>query len=460
MRAFVDRLAELETLRREYERDEASFVVVYGRRRVGKTTLLVEFLKEKRSLYFLSTEESEAQNRAAFKNLVADFTDDTLLRNASVERWDDLFDRLTQGNSERLVIVIDEFQYLGKANAAFPSIFQRIWDTVLSKRNVMVVLCGSLISLMLAQTLSYESPLYGRRTAQIRMGQIPFSYYGEFFDDLSKRDLVERYSVTGGVPKYIELFKDKADVLDAIQANVLNRNSFLYDEANFLLQKEVGEVGTYFSLIKAIAAGNRKLGAMASVLEVKQTSLSKYLKTLVDLDILEREVPATELRPEKSKKGLYRIKDNYLLFWFRYVFPNLGLLESGHSDVVMSRIRANFIDGHVGYVYESVCCEKVWEAAAKGRWPFTPAKVGRWWGIRDVEIDLVAVDASGEGIVFGECKFWKGPVGVNVLRDLERKAAVVPHKAEQIGYALFSIEGFTDELRSLAAGRADVLLME
>ncbi len=458
MKAFVDRTQELAALQREYERDAASLVVVYGRRRVGKTALLVEFMKNKRALYFLATEESESQNRAAFKNLVAEFVDDDLLRNASVDRWDDLFDRVAGSSGERTVVVIDEFQYLGKSNAAFPSIFQRIWDTVLSKRNVMVVLCGSLITMMVGQTLSYQSPLYGRRTAQLRMGQIPFSYYGDFFEGVSERKLVELYSVTGGVPKYIELFEHTEDVFAAIEQNVLNRSSFLYDEANFLLQKEVGEVGTYFSIIKAIAAGNRKLGSIAGLLGVKQTSLSMYLKTLIDLDILEREVPVTELQPEKSKKGLYRIKDHYLRFWFRYVFPNLGFLESGHAEAVMKKIRENFVDGHVSYVYESVCREKVWEASAEGRWPFVPARVGRWWNGKNVEIDLVAFDEPGANIALCECKFWKAPVGANVLRDLEQKAPAISWEAKRTWFVLFSVEGFTEELERIAAERDDVLL--
>ena len=171
----------------------------------------------------------------------------------------------------------------------------------------MVILCGSLISMMESQTLNYASPLYGRRTGQIRLKQIPFSFYSEFFPGKSRRELVEFYAVTGGVPKYIELFRDADDIYAAIEQNVLQRSSFLYDEPNFLLRNEVAEVGSYFSIIKAIAAGNRKLGSIASVLEQKQSNLSKYLKTLIDLDILEREVPVTEEAPEKSKRGLYKI---------------------------------------------------------------------------------------------------------------------------------------------------------
>lgn len=458
MTRFIDRKTEMAALEREYRRGGASLVVVYGRRRVGKTMLLVEFMKDKRAFYFLATEESEAQNRTSFKNLVADFVDDSLLRNASVDNWDDLFARLTKEDGERIVIVMDEFQYLGKANAAFPSVFQRIWDTILKDRNVMVVLCGSLITMMVDQALSYSSPLYGRRTAQLRMTQLPFSCYREFFGEKSERELVELYSVTGGIPKYIELFEDAPDIYDAIARNILDRSSFLYDEPNFLLQKEVGDIGSYFSIIKAIAAGNRKLGKIAGALEVKQTSLTKYLKTLADLDLVEREVPVTETNPQKSKRGLYRIKDNFLLFWFRFVFPSLGLIESGHPDAVLKKIEEGFVDGHAAYVYEQVCREKIWQLYASGTWPFAPCRVGRWWGVNDVEIDLVAI-SDADDVAFGECKFWKGPVGINVLRELEAKSVAVPRSGSgNTWYALFSIGGFTDELQQTAASREDVLL--
>ena len=151
--------------------------------------------------------------------------------------------------------------------------------------------------MMESQTLSYSSPLYGRRTGQIRLKQIPFRDYHGFFPDKSRQELIAYYSVTGGVPKYAELFEEADDIYQAIHKNVLSRSSFLYDEPNFLLQREVSEVGSYFSIIREIAAGNRKLGKIASALEIKQTGLTRYLKTLMDLDIIKREVPITEENP-------------------------------------------------------------------------------------------------------------------------------------------------------------------
>ena len=460
MKQFVDRELEMETLQNEYERDGSALVVLYGRRRVGKTTLISEFIKDKKALFFLASEEAEAQNRNAFKEKVAEFIDSDLLRSADIKSWDVLFKTIMDTPFDsKPVIVLDEFQYLGKANTAFPSIFQRIWEEVLKDKSVMVILCGSLISMMESQTLAYGSPLYGRRTAQIRLKQIPFGYYHEFFPNKSRRELIEMYAVTGGVPKYIELFSESKDIYSAIQKCVLNRSGYLYDEPHFLLQQEVSEVGSYFSIIKAIAAGNSKLSAISSILEIKSTSLTKYLKTLIDLDILEREVPITEENPEKSKKGLYKIKDNYLRFWFAFVYPNMSFIESGHSRIVMNKIRSSLVKNHIAFVYEDVCKERMWDLNGEGAWPFNFTKIGRYWDSRD-EIDIVALDPEGKNLILGECKYWTEPVGVSVLRALEAKTDSVAWERDnrKVWYVLFSASGFTNELIKEAESRTDLVL--
>lgn len=461
MKTFIDRQEELDSLEKEYERAGSSLVVLYGRRRVGKTALANKFIENRQAVYFLATEENETQNRIAFKNVVAEQTGNELLKSANIDGWDLIFKVWADTVcSEKKLMVIDEFQYLGKANSAFPSIFQRIWDTILKDKNVMVILCGSLISMMESQTLAYSSPLYGRRTGQIKLRQIPFRHYHEFFPGKSEKELIEYYAITGGIPKYIELFYDFEDIYTAVENNVLLKSSFLYDEPNFLLRREVSEVGSYFSVIKAIAAGNQKLSKIAMVLELKQTGLTKYLKTLIDLDILEREVPVTEDNPERNKRGLYKIRDNFMLFWFKFIFPNLSYIESGHPELVMKKIRANLVDAHISYVYEDICMEKMWELNAGGTWDFHFDKVGRWWN-QNTEIDIVALDQTDHHIIFGECKYWTNKVGIDVLRDLERKAERVEwNKDGRINhFILFSVSGFTDELVELSQIRKDLILM-
>ena len=464
MEKFVDREKELNFLNSEYEKKESSLVIIYGRRRIGKTSLIKEFKKNKDTIYFLATEESELQNIQLLKNIVAENLKNNLLLDTSVQKWETVFKEIAKTKLERKkLIVIDEFQYLGKSNPAFPSIFQKIWDEILKEKNVMVILCGSLIHMMEAQTLNYNSPLYGRRTGQIKLKEIPFKNYKKFFNsNLTEKKLIEKYAVTGGVPKYIESFTARKSIYDEIQENILNKQSYLYEEPLFLLQNEVLEVGNYFSIIKSIASGNRKLGNIASNLSVSPTSLSKYLQTLINLDILEREVPVTEKNSEKSKKGQYKIKDNFIAFWFQFIYPNKAFLEMGQEQVVLNKIKKNFIDNNVSFVYEDVCREKMWELNAEGKLGMSFDKLGRWWN-QDQEIDIVGVDTTGEDIIFGECKYYTNKqMDAKVFYELQSKAKLVDWKKEKRKetYILFSISGYTEELKEIAKKRNDLILVD
>lgn len=459
MEQFVDRELEIRTLEKEYAKKESALVVVYGRRRVGKTTLLSEFIKGKKALYFLATQEAEALNRSAFREKAAAFTGNDLLAEISVDKWDTIFKAIVSRNwEEKPVLIIDEFQYLGKANPAFPSVFQRVWDELLMQSGVMVILCGSLISMMVSQTLAYNSPLYGRRTAQIRLKQIPFRYYREFCPGLSRKEQIERYAVTGGVPKYIESFSDCTDIFAGIEEKILNRTGYLYEEPHFLLQQEVTEVGGYFSVLRAIAFGRSKLSEIASFMETKATDLTRTLKTLIELDLVRREVPVTEENPEKSKKGLYRITDYYIRFWFTMIYPNQGDIEQGNTAYVLEKIKKSLVRSHTAFVYEDICRE---ELAARKDLPCHFPKIGRYWD-KNTEIDIVAVNDEESVILFGECKYWSGCVDVDVFYQLQEKAGRVPwHKGSRKElYCIFSMSGFSPRLLELAADRDDLILSE
>lgn len=460
MSKFINRVDEMNILNNEYSRDGASFVVIYGRRRVGKTTLINHFCEDKNALYFLATEESEKENRNALKELVSQKYGNELLASASLDSWTPIFKIIAEESQKgRIILVIDEFQYLCKANKSFASVMQKVWDEILSKADIMLILCGSLINMMTSQVLNYASPLYGRRTAQIKLKQISFSHYHEFDEAFSIDEQIRHYAVTGGVPKYIELFSKKKDVFVSIKENILSSGAFLYAEPEFLLQKEVSEIGSYFSVLKTIASGNRKLGNIAGALDVSQSNLTTYLKTLIDLDILERAVPITEENPEKSKMGLYRIKDNFLTFWFKFVYPNRGLLESGQTKYVEEKIKKHFIDSHVAFVYEDICREAVWNLLSDS---LSFNRVGRWWGSKDVEIDIVAYDSMGTDILFGECKYSNLKKGFNVLNDLQQKALAVNwnRDSRRESYVIYSKSGFTAELLEYADQHDNIYLKQ
>jgi len=459
MKRFINRERELKALNEQYAAEGASFMIIYGRRRVGKTTLIKEFLKDKKAFYFLAEEESEAISRKRFAQLIASYTGQDYINKMVLEDWHELFDFLKNYNpDEKKIIIIDELPYMVNANPAFPSTLQWVWDEWFQHQNVMFILCGSLINMMEKYTLNYSSPLYGRRTGQIKMKQIDFMHYDKFYEDMPYRDLVEHYAVTGGVPKYIELIDRRKKLFDEIERLLLSPDGLLFEEPEFLLRREVDEIGSYFAIIKSIAAGNHKPGKISADISVKQTSLPKYLKTLIDMDILEREVPVTENNPEKSKMSLYQIKDNFLRFWFRFVYPERGRLELGQSDYVLERIKANFIDNHVAHIYETVCRSELWRLAIAGEVQFN--KLGRWWNSK-AEIDIVALDSSGDDIVFAECKYNNKPMDADVFYALLEKKELVPWKKgkRKEKFVLFSISGFTGRLRDLASEREDLLLV-
>jgi len=459
MKRFINRDRELNSLNEQYAADGASFVVVYGRRRVGKTTLIREFISDKPALYFHTSEESDTENRKEFARSLAEFTGNKRDGAVTYENWYDVVSVFSEYECEaKKIIVIDELPYLVRSNTAIPSILQKIWDTDLQHKNIMLILCGSLIHMMEQYTLNYGSPLYGRRTGQIKVKQIDFQYYSEFYNDLSYRDLIEHYAVTGGIPRYIELFAGKGNLFSKIERSILEKDSMLYEEPEFLLKHEVEEIGNYMSIVKSIASGNHRLSKIGADIGIKQTSLPKYLKTLMDLDILEREVPITESNPERRKTSLYQVKDNFLRFWFNFVYKERARLELNQIDSVMARIKTNFIDNHVAFIYENVCRSELWRLNKEKVLSFS--KLGRWWNSKE-EIDIVAIDENGKNIIFSECKYCKKPMDVDVFYDLQRKKNFVSWNDgnRQEMFVLFSISNFSSRLTELASTRKDLILV-
>lgn len=451
---FIDRKREMSTLEKEYNR-ENSFVVLYGRRRTGKTTLIKEFIKDKNTFYFFADKQNESLQINRFKNQLAEHFKDEFLKKIEINDWDTIFDYfINKIGDEKFVLVIDEFQYLCLMNKGFSSAFQRIYDEKIADKNVMVILCGSLISMMYSEVLSYDSPLYGRRTAQIKLQPISFEYYKEFFDNKSKRELIEFYSITGGIPKYILEFDRNRNPLWNIENNIFNKDNFLYSEPKFLLQEEINDLSRYFSILNSIALGNTKLSSICSHLGLNSSSMTSYITKLIDLDILEKEVPVTE-NIENGKKGLYKIKDNYLKFWFSYVYPYQSYLEIENLSYPLEKIKNEF-NLWVSKIYEDLARETILN---NSEIPFPIKKLGRWWNNNE-EIDIVGL--GDNEIIFGECKWSSKKVGLSVLLSLKEKSKSVKwnNSSRKEYFILFSKEGFSDDLISLSKKDKTIILSE
>lgn len=463
---FIGRKREMEKLESEYSRD-SSFVVIYGRRRVGKTTLIKEFLKNKTAFYFLATEEIESQSMKRLAGVVARTTKNRLLQNATFTDWLDLFQVIADYEPEKKkVLVIDEFPYLVKTNSAFPSVLQNAWDEILKDNNLMLILSGSLIGMMQKHALSYDSPLYGRRTSQMRLAPLPFTdIYA--VQNLSFTESVEQYAVTGGVPKYLEFFEDGRELTEQIKDAVLSKNGFLYEEPFFLLKSESMTAVNYFSIIKAIADGNHKIGKIAGVLGIESSKLTPYLSTLSDLGFVEKRTPVTEKNPEKSRKGLYFIADNFIRFWFRYVYPYKGELELDNMQIVLEEMKKDFETKFVAFAYEDICKDIFANLCKRGVVDFVPSRIGAYWlndYTGDTEIDVMAVDNQNKRIFAGECKYHRNPVDASVYYALKEKALDAgeirkSYQGYDVIYGIFSKSGFTQRMLDVTRETSNLVLV-
>lgn len=463
---FIGRKREMEKLESEYSRD-SSFVVIYGRRRVGKTTLIKEFLKNKTAFYFLATEEIESQSMKRLAGVVARTTKNRLLQNATFTDWLDLFQVIADYEPEKKkVLVIDEFPYLVKTNSAFPSVLQNAWDEILKDNNVMLILSGSLIGMMQKHALSYDSPLYGRRTSQMRLAPLPFTdIYA--VQNLSFTESVEQYAVTGGVPKYLEFFEDGRELTEQIKDAVLSKNGFLYEEPFFLLKSESMTAVNYFSIIKAIADGNHKIGKIAGVLGIESSKLTPYLSTLSDLGFVEKRTPVTEKNPEKSRKGLYFIADNFIRFWFRYVYPYKGELELDNMQIVLEEMKKDFETKFVAFAYEDICKDIFANLCKRGVVDFVPSRIGAYWlndYTGDTEIDVMAVDNQNKRIFAGECKYHRNPVDASVYYALKEKTLDAgeirkSYQGYDVIYGIFSKSGFTQRMLDVTRETSNLVLV-
>ena len=436
---FIGREEESSILEREYG-ERSSLVIIYGRRRVGKTALIDNFLRDKtNSMYFLATEESVVLNLERFSSSVSGLLG---IPGARFSDWESALDAATKYG--KTVIAIDEFQYLAQSDPAIPSIFQHAWDTILSKRDVMLILCGSFIGMMERYTLNYSSPLYGRRTASLKLGPLTFSDVCSVSKGVGYRDLVERYAVTGGVPRYMEIMNGPS-LEDDVYRHIVSRNGILYEEPLFLLKDEVKDPVNYISILRMIAAGNRKISDIAGRMEVPSNRISPYLSTLIDMGIVERMVPVTENSPERCRNGIYRIKDGLIGFWFSFVYPYKEYLDKGYTSAAMENFRTRFDEAFVSFRFEDVCRE----IAACELEGYT--KTGSYWN-KDMEIDVVAVDPDGRRIFAGECMFRREEkVTTKVLELLKAKCSKVrDFEGYSMEYGLFSTSGFDENLKARA----------
>jgi len=443
---FIDREQELNFLEEKWQENKAQFIVLWGKRRVGKTELVKQFIKDKPDVYFLSESTSDKEQLLRFSRALGEFFQEPLLTTRGFTEWEEIFSYVSQ-KKKRFVLVIDEFPYLMVSNPAISSLFQKAWDEYWSQSEIFLILLGSSISMMENEVLGYRSPLYGRRTGQWRVDPMPFTQVRQFRKDKNFEDILCHFGVAGGIPAYWLQFAPNKSFEENLKEKVLKKGEFLYDEVEFILREELREPRFYFAILQSIAQGKRKLSEIVNATGIALTSANKYLGVLSDLKLVERELPVTEEKPLKSKKGLYRITDKFFQFWFRFVFPRRSDIELGRSDELFLSIKKE-LPQYLGSVYEKVAIDILQNNTERY---FIPDAIGRWWD-KNEEIDIVGINKSSGSILFGEVKWSEKPVGKNIYERLKETAKKVEwEKGKRKEYhCLFSKSGFTDEMVKIA----------
>lgn len=466
---FIGREAELKFLQDKYTEERGQLIVLYGRRRVGKTETLHEFCKDKPHVFFSCTQTTDLVQLRNFssrmfkenipaKNYISEFAD-----------WEKAFRAvldLPYGNQKKL-LVIDEFPYMCRGNKSIPSILQNLWDAELRDSNVMIILCGSAMSFIEKELLSEKNPLYGRATGIYKMKEMGFYDAIKFFPEYSDRDKVLTYAVLGGIPHYLRQWNPKLSVDENIKRNILTKGCILYSEVEFLLHQELRETPIYNSIIEAVALGNTKLNDISQKSLLEDTAkTSVYLKNLMELGIVEREFSVDSKIKERANtgRGIYRLTDNFFRFWYAFGFANYSQLEDGDVDGVYEYVVKPALHEFASFAFEDVCREFVRMLQKKNELPFRYSKMGRWMGkttVRDekasdglrteeTEIDLLCIGKDAREYLVGECKFKGVPFSYSEYLDTLAKLTPLKEKSK-FYYALFSESGFDQKILDCAA---------
>ena len=443
---FYCREEELRTMNNRYKKDHFECVVIYGRRRVGKTALINEFCKGKPTVYFSALNASSQENLEALSKAIYTCQNSDSTSAPTYRSYEDALEAITgMAMEKRLVFVIDEYPYLAKAEKSISSRLQHIIDHSWQDSRIYLILCGSSMSFMEYQVLGYESPLYGRRTAQFKIQALTYREITEFHPELKAADQALLYGVTGGIPHYINKLDVESNLDEALLENLFSTSSYLFEEPENLLKQELREPAIYNSVISAIAAGASHSNEISTKVGLESGVCAKYLKVLLDLGILKKETPITE---KSGKKTIYVIDDNFFRFWYRFVPRNMSVISAGRMRLIYEQAVKRFYPDYMGLVFEKMCQEYLLRYAKD--LPILLSNVGQWWGTdsktrREVQIDIVGAPVDGNEYLIGSCKYRNEKIGIEELELLRRYAAVFRQNGI-FHYYIFSKGGFTPTL--------------
>ena len=455
---FIGRERELNALERLYQSNKFEFAVIYGRRRVGKTALINKFIDDKNAIYFMGVESNAKQNLENLSKSIMEYVSGTEIDSIFSSFQSALEYVFKLSEKERIILAIDEYPYLARSSKSLASTLQLLIDKYKDKSKLMLILCGSSMSYMEDHVLAYKAPLYGRRTAQMKLVPFDFEETCRYFKNFSDEDKALIYGVVGGTPQYLLQIDDNLSVEENIKNTFLNPVSFLYEEPINLLKQEVREPAIYTAVIAAVATGASRMSEISGKVGEDTNVCSMYLKNLINLGIVQKETPYGE---KASRKSVYSIEDNMFRFWYRFVFENNSIIARGAADLVYKRIEPQLSD-YMGKVFEEICRQYLWKQLLSGNCPVEFASLGRWWGNNPKEKRQEEIDIMGEQdkntALFAECKWTNEKVDLGVLETLVKRSELFHYKTKH--YYLFSKSGFTKGCEDKAKEMGNVTLVE
>ena len=438
---FIGRDKELNALDKLYQLEKFEFVVIYGRRRVGKTALINQFIGDKKSIYFMGVESNEKQNLENFSKSIIEFSSGIQAETSFASFQAALEYVFKLAENERIILTIDEYPYVARSSKSLASTLQLLIDKYKDTSKLMLILCGSSMSYMEDHVLAYKAPLYGRRTAQMKILPFDFEESCRYFNNLSDEDKALIYGIVGGTPQYLLQMSDKLSVEENIKNTYLNPMSFLYEEPVNLLKQEVREPAIYTAIITAIATGHSRMSEISTKVGEDTNVCANYLKNLMNLGIVQKETPYGE---KASKKSIYSIEDNMFYFWYRFVLDNTSVIARGAVDMVYKRIEPQ-LSNYMGRVFEEICMQYLWKELLLGNAPIEFVSLGRWWGNDPIQKVQAEIDIMGEqdseSALFAECKWRNEKVDLDILETLIGRSKLFSYT--KVHYYLFSKSGFT-----------------
>ena len=438
---FIGRERELASLNQLYQSDKFEFAVVYGRRRVGKSALINQFIRDKKSIYFMGVESNAAQNLGNFSKSIMEFGTGIPAEMAFVSFQAALEYVFKIAEKERLILAIDEYPYVARSSKSLASTLQLLIDQYKDSSKLMLILCGSSMSYMEDHVLAYKSPLYGRRTAQMKILPFDFEDVCRYYKNFSDQDKALAYGIVGGTPQYLLQMDDRKSIEGNIKNTFLNPISFLFEEPENLLKQEVREPALYNAIITAIATGASRMAEISTKVGEDTSVCVTYLKNLVALGLIRKETPYGE---KASRKSIYFIDDNMFRFWYRFIPENSSMIVRGAIDVVYKRMEPHLSD-YMGKVFEEICKQYLWKLLLTGKSPVEFKELGRWWGTDSSTRSQAEIDIMGEEdqdtALFAECKWTNEKVDAGVLEKLAEKSRLFHYRNTHL--YLFAKNGFT-----------------